>query len=229
MFLILPYSGYNGAFAKNIRQESVRTGLDSLDKKPLQGKITSDSLAFSLPEKARDVKVDTAKDSAAIYKSNPVKAVWLSALLPGLGQYYNHRYWKIPVIAAGAAAITYAIGWNNKYYVAYTNAYRDFSDTDPNTDSYMDLLPTGSTYYKSSNFGTILKNRQESYRRSRDLSIIGAVGIYLICILDAYVDAQLYDFDISPNLSVQPNIQPPSHLYGFGSNNEVGLSLSFHF
>lgn len=177
-------------------------------------KITEDSLARTLV---------LGKDS--VYKPNPTKAIWYSALFPGLGQVYNKRYWKLPIIGAGITAISYAIGWNNKYYVAYTNAYRDFTDENPDTQSYIKLLPNGSTYYSSSNFTTILKNRQQIYRRYRDLSIIGAVGIYLFCILDAYVDAQLYDFDISSDLSLQPSIGKS----GFGVAGGVEMSLSFRF
>jgi len=186
-------------------------------KKTLTGKniakVTGDSTLKSIIQ----------KDS--VYKPDPSKAIWYSALFPGLGQIYNRRYWKLPIVGAGITAISYAIGWNNKYYVAYTNAYRDFTDTNPNTQSYLKLLPNGSTYYSSSNFTTILKNRQQNYRRNRDLSIIGAVGIYLFCILDAYVDAQLYDFDISPDLSLQPAIGTN----GIGGAAGVEMSLSFRF
>ena len=177
-------------------------------------KITEDSLARAIV---------LGKDS--VYKPNPAKAIWYSALFPGLGQVYNRRYWKLPIVGAGITAISYAIGWNNKYYVAYTNAYRDYTDDNPDTQSYLKLLPNGSTYYSSSNFTTILKNRQQIYRRYRDLSIIGAVGIYLFCILDAYVDAQLYDFDISSDLTLQPSLGNSR----FGVAGGVEMSLSFRF
>jgi len=160
-----------------------------------------------------------------VYKPDPAKAIWYSALFPGLGQLYTRRYWKLPVIAAGVAAIAYAINWNSKYYVAYTNAYRDISDDNPNTTSYLKLLPSGSYSYSTSQLTTVLENRQQKYRRSRDLSYIGAVGIYLICILDAYVDAQLYDFDVSPDLSLHqtPLMSAP------GGAKSLELSLSFRF
>lgn len=190
-----------------------RLAKDTLSGKKI-ARIANDSTVKALFE---------VKDT--VYKLDPTKAIWYSALCPGLGQIYCHRYWKLPVVGASIAAISYAIAWNNKYYIAYTNAYRDISDDDPDTQSYMKLLPQGSTYYTSSNFNTILKNRQQIYRRSRDLSIIGAVGIYLICILDAYVDAQLFDFDISPDLSLQPSIGTS----GFGGARGVEMSLSFSF
>jgi hypothetical protein len=167
-----------------------------------------------------------AKDTILqkIYKPDPSKAVWYSALCPGLGQLYNRRYWKLPIIGAGVVGLAYAISWNSKYYNAYTNAYRDISDNDPNTTSYLKLLPKGSSYDVTT-LTTVLKNRQQAYRRTRDLSFVSAVGLYLLCLLDAYVDAQLYDFDISPDLSIIPQTSPP----GFTRTNTFGLSLAFQF
>ncbi len=164
---------------------------------------------------------DTTK---TVYKPDPSKAIWYSALCPGLGQLYNKRYWKLPIVAAGIVGISYAINWNSKYYVAYTNAYRDISDDNPATQSYLKLLPPGYEF-STSQLTNVLKNRQQKYRRTRDLSYISAVGIYLICILDAYVDAQLYDFDISPDLS----LVPASPGEGFGGAKSVEFSLSFRF
>ena len=164
---------------------------------------------------------DTVK---TLYKPDPSKAIWYSALCPGLGQLYNRRYWKLPIVAAGIVGISYAINWNSKYYVAYTNAYRDISDTNPATQSYLKLLPPGYEF-NTSQLTNVLKNRQQKYRRTRDLSYISAVGLYLICILDAYVDAQLYDFDISPDLS----IVPASPGEGFGGAKAIELSVSYRF
>lgn len=178
--------------------------------------IVTDSISV------KDIRT-ALKDS--IKKPDPTKAIWYSALFPGLGQVYNRRYWKLPIVGAGIVAISYAISWNNKYYVAYTNAYRDITDDNPNTESYKKLLPNSSSNYSQSNLTNILKNRQQIYRRNRDLSIIGAVGVYLFCILDAYVDAQLYDFDISPDLTMQPNLD----LYGTGGSKGIEMSLSFRF
>lgn len=212
---------------------SAKTKAPQVKEKTFQTEvITADSVVHPVIDKA--IQKDSAlvkgieEISAAIrdtsYKPDPTKAVWLSALCPGLGQIYNRRYWKLPVVGAATAAMTYAISWNNKYYVAYTNAYIDISDDDPNTKSYEKLLPNTSRY-NSSNLTTILKNRQQVYRRYRDLSIIGAVGVYIFCILDAYVDAQLYDFDVSPDLAVHPTLKPAS--FGGAKGVELGLSFSF--
>jgi hypothetical protein len=174
--------------------------------------------------RADSLKIQSAKDSLA-YKPDPKKALWYSALCPGLGQLYNRRYWKLPFVGAGVVGVAYAIGWNSKYYNAYTNAYRDISDDDPTTTSYLDLLAPGTSVTNTSYLTTVLKNRQQKYRRSRDLSYMGAVGVYVICLLDAFVDAQLYDFDISPDLTVTP----ANGTNGFGGIGSVELSLAFRF
>jgi len=195
---------------------------------PVTQATASDSLRLSTQPLKQVVRTDTLYQiplDTLVYKPDPTKAIWYSALFPGLGQLYNRRYWKLPIVAAGVVGLSYAIGWNSKYYVAYTNAYRDISDTNPQTNSYLDLLPPGTTSFNPSQLTTILKNRQQKYRRSRDLSYIGAVGLYLICILDAYVDAELYDFDVSPDLSLTPLPTPQ----GFGGAKAVELSLSFRF
>jgi len=164
-------------------------------------------------------------DSLKVYKPNPQRAVWLSVLCPGLGQVYNRRYWKLPIIGAGVLGVAYAIGWNSRYYNAYTNAYRDLIDNDPDTKSYTALLSKQTTDFSRSRWESTFKNRQQKYRRSRDLSYIGAAGVYLLCMLDAFVDAQLYDFDISPDLSILPApIQG-----GKGGIGGIELSLAFNF
>jgi hypothetical protein len=182
-----------------------------------------DTLVNKLPDTTTSISADTA--SVRIYKPDPQKAIWYSALCPGLGQLYNRRYWKLPIVGAGVMGIAYAIGWNGKYYTAYTNAYRDIADDNPNTDSYLDLLPKGYTGYNIAQLTTLVKNRQQTFRRYRDLSIIGAVGVYLICMIDAYVDAQLYDFDMSPDLSFRPQSVSP----GLGGIKGFEVSLAFQF
>ena len=74
------------------------------------------------------------------------KAIWYAALCPGLGQIYNRRYWKLPIVASGIVGVSYAISWNGKYYEAYTYAYRDLIDGDPNTNYFRELIPPGASY-----------------------------------------------------------------------------------
>ncbi|MDD2560226.1 MAG: DUF5683 domain-containing protein [Bacteroidales bacterium] len=184
----------------------------------------SDSLVLR-PDMESFVNTDTTTmPERKLFKPLPSKALWYAALCPGLGQLYNRKYWKLPIVAGGAVGLAYAINWNGKYYVAYTNAYRDISDNNPETNSFQELLPPGYSYTESQ-LRTVLKNRQQTFRRQRDLSIIGAVGFYLICILDAYVDAELFDFDVSPDLSIQ--LQPLR--IAPGSINTLEVSCAFRF
>ena len=138
------------------------------------------------------------------FNPDPIRAVWLSALCPGLGQIYNRRYWKLPIVIGGYAGLVYATSWNNRMLTDYTQAYRDITDSDPNTKSYMDLYPptTKEEDIDMEWLERSLRSKKNFYRRNRDLCIIGMVGLYLVCMVDAYVDASLSHFDISPNLAV---------------------------
>lgn len=128
------------------------------------------------------------------------KAALNSTLVPGLGQVYNKKYWKPPILYAGFIALGYSISFNNKYYHIFKQAYIYRLDGDSTTvDDYENIYPDANA----------LLVRKDYYRRTRDLMWIIASGVYILNIIDAYVDAQLSDFDISDNLSMnaQPGIQ----------------------
>ncbi|MCK5729637.1 MAG: hypothetical protein KAH68_01100 [Draconibacterium sp.] len=154
---------------------------------------------------------------------SPKQAAIYSAILPGLGQAYNKKYWKIPIIYAGFGALGYFISWNNKNYKVLKLAYGDLTDDDPNTDSYLDL--DAAQYYdldnesERSQFQTGLNKQQDYYRRNRDLMIISTAAFYALNIIDASVDAHLFDFDISEDLTFnwQPAMQSMDDqlIYGF--------------
>lgn len=177
-----------------------------------KGQITeSDStIIIEVPENAEEIH-------------SPKKAATYSALLPGLGQAYNKKYWKIPVIYAGFGTIGYFIGWNNGNYQVLKLAYSDLTDDNPDTDSYLDL--EASKYYDFENeserneFKNALNKQQNYYRRNRDLLIIGMVGFYGLNIIDASVDAHLFNFDISEDLTFnwQPSMRNVDDqlVYGF--------------
>lgn len=163
------------------------------------------------------------------FSPDPTRAVWMSALFPGLGQVYNRRYWKLPIVAGGYLGLAYATSWNNGMLVDYTRAYRDIMDTDPETKSYMNFFPP--TMQESDLDKTwltsVLKSRRDFYRRNRDLCIICMVGVYFLAMIDAYVDASLSHFDISPELSmdVAPALMPD----GRNSIPSIGLVWAFNF
>lgn len=165
------------------------------------------------------------------FKPSPTKAVIYGAIFPGLGQIYNRKYWKLPIVYGGFVGFTYAITWNNGYYRDYLNGYRDIMDDNPETNSWESMLPYGMDPESVDIpwFTGVLQQRKDHYRYYRDLSIIGTVAWYLLAIVDAYVDAQLFDFDMSPDLSmrVEPAILKDDHSRYMRSS--YGLQWSFNF
>lgn len=149
-------------------------------------------------------------------KPDAIKAVWLGAILPGAGQIYNKSYWKLPIVYGAFMGCGYAIGFNQGRYSSYKEAYKDlYLDTQAGTvsedasKSYIAILPEGYDLQRvggASTWLNTLKNQQNIYRRYRDYSILATVVVYALTMIDAYVDAQLFDFDITPDLSL--NVEP---------------------
>ncbi len=148
------------------------------------------------------------------------KATLLSTFLPGAGQVYNRRYWKVPILYAGFAGMAYLINFNNTNYKKYNNALIARQDDNPNTN---DLEYVGK--YSDENLRTL----SDYYHRNRDLSIAVTVLIYALNIIDAHVDAHLYTFDVSDDLSlrVQPTLLPKSYMGFNGYTPGLGASLRF--
>ena len=169
--------------------------------------------------------------STSTFQPDPEKSVWLAAVVPGLGQIYNRQYWKVPIIYGGAMGLAYGITWNDRRYVDYRKGYVDLLDTDPNTNYFIYLLPEGVTLDSSnkSYYTRIFKTKLDTYRRNRDLCIIASAVLYLLSIVDAYVDAQMFDYDISSDLSLEvtPTVIAPSSLYE--QDSSVGLSCKLKF
>lgn len=169
-----------------------------------------------------------------MFSPSPRKAVIYSAIFPGLGQIYNRKYWKLPILYGGFVGLTYAITWNNGYYQDYLGAYQDIMDDNPDTNRWHDMLPYAYRDNPESVdaqwFTNVLQQRKDHYRYYRDLSIILTVGVYLLGIVDAYVDAQLFDFDMSPDLSmrVAPVIIREERGHNLGSSS-YGVQWSFNF
>lgn len=164
-----------------------------------------------------------------IFNPDPNRAMWLSAVLPGLGQVYNRRYWKLPLIIGGYVGLGYATSWNNRMLTDYTKAYSDAMDNDPNTKSYMDFYPptTKESDIDMAWLKKSLKAKKDYYRRNRDLCIISMVGLYMLCMVDAYVDASLAHFDISQDLSMR--VKPAFINPGINRLPGVGLQCALNF
>jgi hypothetical protein len=165
-----------------------------------------------------------------VWMPNPTKATWLAVVFPGAGQIYNRKFWKLPIIYGGFAGCAYALSWNGKMYKDYSQAYLDIMDSDPNTDSYLDLFPNRVNSYSESQLQSIIKKRKDTFRRYRDMSIFATIAVYLISIVDAYVDAELSNFDISPDLSmsIEPAVINSNSATGTRSRS-VGLGCCFRF
>lgn len=224
------------------QEEITRQAADTVHVEP------ADSTVAAVLRSADSIPVPDVQVRES-FKPDPKKAVLL-ALVPGLGQIYNQKYWKLPIVYGGFMGCMYAVTWNNRNYKDYSTAYKDImtdyymiqknqqlpeserqeitkEDLSP---SWQELLSPGADpmeYVDNTSFQNALKNKKDSFRRYRDLSIIITVGVYALSIIDAYVDAQLFDFDISPDLSmhVEPVVSPrtaySSEVYG------VNCSIKF--
>ncbi|KAA6344666.1 hypothetical protein EZS27_007722 [termite gut metagenome] len=175
------------------------------------------------------VKMDTAvvsMSSLQVWIPDPTKATWLALVFPGGGQIYNRKYWKLPIIYSGFVGCVYGLNWNNNMYKDYAKAYLDIMDDNPNTNSFLEMLPSNARY-EESYLKELLKRRKDMYRRYRDMTVFAFIGVYLISVVDAYVDAELSNFDMSPNLSF--HITPAIINDRYSLNNAIGLQCSFKF
>lgn len=162
---------------------------------------------FYIASVADAVVVHTKEDHS------PTTATVLSMLMPGLGQIYNQKLWKVPVILGGAASLAYMVDFNQRGYNRFGNAYREFPEDEFDGNRSRDEL----------------KLLRDAYRRNRDLSVISLVALYALNIIDANVDAHLFDWDISDNLalSVEPVIYGEPSPYGSIAAFQPVMGLSF--
>lgn len=228
----------------------VPDSLDALSDPILQRVSTADSLAVADSIAAENKKrllemtssttpqvSPTPTDSIngalnkKVFIPNPTKATWLALVIPGGGQIYNRKYWKLPIIYGGFAGCAYALTWNNKMYKDYMQAYKDAALGNWEANSIHDLLPPGYLdRTPKTQITETLRKRKDTYRRYRDLSIFAFIGVYLISVIDAYVDAELSNFDITPDLSMRVEPAVINSQYSIGSSNKsVGVQCSFRF
>lgn len=192
-----------------------------------------DSILIKTDKLPVEITSDKFFAPSYMFSPSPRKAVIYSAILPGLGQIYNRKYWKLPILYGGVAGLTYAISWNNGYYRYYLGGYQDIMDEDPKTNRWHSMVPYGQDRDDPAvqqRMTDILQRQKDRYRYYRDLSIIITIGVYFIAIVDAYVDAQLFDFDMSPDLSMRmtPVIIREERGNKLG-NSSYGVQWSFNF
>ena len=120
------------------------------------------------------------------WRPDAKRAMWLAIVLPGAGQIYNRKYWKLPLVYGGITGCIYAITWNNQMFHDYSQAYMDIMDNDPNTDSYNDFLHLGNVVDESnkSRYQELFRKRKDRYRRWRDLSVFALIGVYALSVID---------------------------------------------
>ena len=164
---------------------------------------------------AKPVIIDSTvlKPQKAYDPLAPSRAAFYSAILPGLGQAYNGKYWKIPIVYAALGAGVYFYIDNNTQYKRARDAYKrrlaGFTD-----DEFQNRLTDDA-----------LREAQKNYRRNKELSLLVTVGLYALNIIDANVDAHLLQYNINDDLSLRPHYQ----IEEFDNQGRVGLSLNFQF
>lgn len=185
------------------------------------GRLNDDSaVVMVLADDAGKMKAPKKK-RLNTWRPDPKRALWLALVIPGAGQIYNRKYWKLPIFYGGFVGCIYALSWNGQMYHDYSQAYLDIMDDDPATQSYNNFLHLGTrvTPQNEERFKTIFKSRKDRFRRWRDLSVFAMIGVYALSVIDAYVDASLSDFDISRDLSL--HVQPA--VIGSGGGSQAGL------
>lgn len=182
---------------------------------------------------ADTVKSNRRKRDWSTWHPNPQRALWLALVIPGGGQIYNRKYWKLPIVYGGVMGCLYAMNWNNMMYRDYSQAYLDIMDSDPTTQSYNKFLHLGKQIDSSNEerYKKIFKNRKDKFRRWRDLSFFCLIGVYAISVIDAYVDAELSEFDISKDLSlkVEPAVLNSSLSANRLESASIGVQCKLNF
>ncbi len=197
-------------------------------------------LCFNLEAQEFSVPKDSLKISVSKQKKvlSPKKASIYAALFPGLGQVYNGKYWKLPIVYGGYAGLIYVLGWNNNNYNDYFESYKtiskyqtvvQMSQADKDYLNGIFKIPYWNLNINPSRFETFktqLNSGKDFYRRSRDMSIIMIAALHVLSIIDASVDANLFDFEINDDLSMRFNPMPVT--YGNGPQ-VIGLNVAFNF
>jgi hypothetical protein len=185
---------------------------------------TQDTIKTNLPE-TNVLRMDTLKadTTSVVIKHSPTKAALLSAALPGLGQIYNKKYWKLPFVYVGIGISSYFFVRNQRWYKNYLEGYVNYSNHP--SASIVEQYDKVKKYEGTGYEAVVFKHYVDTYRSWRDWSVIALAGTYLLTIIDATVDAYLFDYDISDDLSLKVE---PVMMNTVASGNAFGLKLSFN-
>jgi hypothetical protein len=181
------------------------------------------------PVRADSLENDsTDADTLYIPEHSPQKAALYSAIFPGLGQLYNKKYWKLPIIYVGLGVLAYITIENSNSYTNWHKAYIAYENGDATSEKkYLtkDKLGVDMSLYSTSSWSAILKSGNDFYRRWRDLDYIIAGGAYLLIMVDAIVDAHFYEFNVNDDLTLRVN---PVRL-NTANSKSFGINLNFSF
>ena len=193
------------------------------------------SLLFCLVLKAQerdDKKNETPKEVVidSIVEINnvinllaPAKAAFYSAILPGLGQAYNKKYWKIPIVYAALGTGIYFYSTNNKEYNRYRDAYKSRLAGFKNDEFYFDSQGNKLVEPRVTTDG--LQRGQKFYRKNKEISLLVTIGLYALNIIDANVDAHLMQYNVDEKLSLSPHFR----IDEIDASSNLGLTLNFKF
>mgnify|MGYP006381605597 FL=1 len=166
----------------------------------------------------KELKIETKETAKGdINPLSPARAAFYSAILPGLGQAYNKRYWKIPIVYGAIGTGVYFIIDSNKKYNQYRNEYKKRLANGGAID-------TSDPTYGNLTTESVIRG-QKFYQKNRDLSVLITAGLYILNIVDANVDAHLLQFNVNDDLSLKPDLQTNPYTY----KQDVGFTLTYQF
>ncbi len=156
----------------------------------------------------------------------PSKAAFYSAILPGLGQIYNRRYWKVPIVYGALGTGIYAYVYNDDLYDRFRSAFKrrraGFTD-----DEFYDVNGSGIVPGSPDLSDQALQDAQERYQRDRDLALLITIGLYAFNIIDANVDAHLKQFNVNEDLSL--DVKPYLEYHPITSDPNFGVAMIIKF
>ena len=180
-----------------------------------------DSKKKQLPEEVVTDSIIEIKEP--INPLSPAKAAFYSAILPGLGQAYNKKYWKIPLVYGAIGTGVYFYVTNNKEYNRYRDAYKSRVAGFTNDEFYLDSEGNQLATPRVTTEG--LERAQKFYRKNKEISLLVTIGLYALNIIDANVDAHLMQYNVDENLSLAPHYK----IDEFDASSSLGLTLNFKF
>jgi hypothetical protein len=179
----------------------------------------SGNIAVMAQKDLKDILVATDTIENKINPLGPAKAAFYSAIMPGLGQAYNKKYWKMPIVYGALGVSIYSYVWNKNKYDGYRDAYKErLILGDNSTDAYNN--PDGLYFSKDK-----LIAAQKFHQRNRDLSLLVTAAIYVLNIIDANVDAHLRQFNVNGKLTLTPDI----YQNNFSDSRNLGLTINYNF